>query len=563
MLVMTELKNLQEHCAVRSWSQLRPQRTEPASIEIIKQGKTSAVYRLAGVGANGSDVLAKKCPAAAAAVERTVYEELLTRVPIPTLRTYGWVQDLNDDYCWVFLEDPGDLAYSPLSDQHRALAGRWLGTIHSAAVRVGLNACLPRREPSHYLRLLRTSRSKIRQLLTHPALSEEASEILRRIISHCDVIESRWDCLEDICRDLRWTVVHGDFAAKNVRVKMTQAGPALVVLDWGIAGWGTPATDLAQFTGQTVSPDFTAYCSAMEEFGTPMDPRAVQRLADCGKIFRLLDAIGWACCWNVSDPYSHLKKPISLLRRYTTRLTDAMRAVWGTESDTSAITSRLVEQAGILRKLQKIVNRLIADPAMREDLMQEGFIRLWKLEVEQPGRTRSWYLQNCKFHLQHWLELGRSLDSQKRVRADKCVTLDGADDDLLCPTEDGFFEVVSARDIVSTLSGHLDPCESAVVGGLADGLRLQEIAVKLNLSYPTVLKYRRKIAALTVKLGISTPSRTMRPRTADGSGDRLGSESRRALAHRAFERIAGRQTGTRSQARHHCQAEGRKPTSDQ
>ena len=229
--------------------------------------------------------------------------------------------------------------------------------------------------------------------------------------------------------------------------------------------------------------------------------------------------------------------------------TSAVYRLGAVESGRSAISSRLVEEARISQTLRKIVNRLVPDPGLQEDLMQEGFIRLWKLEVEQPGRTRSWYLQNCKFHLQHWLELGRSLDSRKRDHADKRVTLDGVDDDLLCPTEDKVFDVVSARDIVSTLGGHLDPCESAVVGGLADGLRLQEIAVKLNLSYPTVLKYRRKIAALTIKLGISTPNRAMHPLKAGGAGDCR--KHRRVPSH---DGPAGCQTNTRSHARRRCQS---------
>lgn len=169
--------------------------------------------------------------------------------------------------------------------------------------------------------------------------------------------------------------------------------------------------------------------------------------------------------------------------------------------------ARCFEDGRIRETLSKIVNRLNSDPAVQEDLMQEGLIRLWKVELEQPGRTRSWYLQNCKFHLQHWLKAGRSLDSRKRVNADNRVTLDGVNDDTLCPTEDQVFEAVSARDIVSTLAHHLAPCERPVVGALADGLHGHEIAVRLNLSYPTVLKYRRKIASLTVKLGISTPTR--------------------------------------------------------
>jgi len=542
--VMTEApENLLEHCAVKAWSQLGPRRIEPASLDVIKIVKTSAVYRLADVGPNGSNVIAKNYPATAAAAERTVYEELLTRVPFPALRTYGWVKEPKEDHCWLFLEEPGGMQYSPLSDEHRALAGRWLGTIHSAAMRLDLAGRLPRREPSHYLRLLRISRSKARELLAHPAMTEGDLKTLTRIVSHCDVLESHWDLLEEMCCDLRQTVVHGDFAAKNVRVKMTRAGPAFLVLDWGIAGWGIPATDLAQFIGHTVSPDFGEYCSAMERCGTPMDRRTVERLAVCGKIFRLLDAISWACSWEVGDSYSHLKKPISLLGRYATRLTEAFRAAWGIEPGTSAISSRMVDETRVREVLRRIVNQLMPDSTLKEDLMQEGLVRLWKLEVEQPGRTRSWYLQNCKFHLQHWLELGRSVDSRKRVTADKRITLDEVDDALPCAAADKLFDVVSARDIVSTLAGHLDPCENAVVGGLADGLRLQEIAVKLNLSYPTVLKYRRKIAALTIKLGISTPCRPIRSRNA------AGSEHLRASGHAGAD---GCQTGTRSHAHRHC-----------
>src|SRR5688572_3584693 len=214
---MTESENMFEHCAVKAWRQLGPRRTEPESLAVIKQGKTAALYRLAGVGANGSAVIAKRYPAAVAAVERTIYEELLTRVPMPTLRSYGWVQDPKADYAWQFLEDPGGLRCSPLSEEHRALAGRWLGTIHGVAARIGLEVCLPRREPSHYLHLLRDSQSRVRELLVHPGLTEQDLEVLRRVVSLCDIIESRWDCLEDMCRDVRRTVVHGDFAAKNVR----------------------------------------------------------------------------------------------------------------------------------------------------------------------------------------------------------------------------------------------------------------------------------------------------------------------------------------------------------
>src|SRR5206468_9208579 len=90
----------------------------------------------------------------------------------------------------------------------------------------------------------------------------------------------------------------------------------------------------------------------------------------------------------------------------------------------------LIEDVKICHSVQRIISRLTADQALQDDLMQECLIRLWQLESEEPGRTRSWYLQNCRFHLQHWLASGRSLDSRKRANGDNRITLDGDNDAL-------------------------------------------------------------------------------------------------------------------------------------
>src|SRR5437870_4629704 len=147
----------------------------------------------------------------------------------------------------------------------------------------------------------------------------------------------------------------------------------------------------------------------------------------------------------------------------------------------------LIEDAKICDSLRRIITGLTADRTLQDDLMQECLIRLWQLEGKEPGRTTSWYLQNCRFHLQNWLASGRSLDSRKRANGDKRITLDGVNDALPVDSYHSngeLLEVVSAHDIVSTLAGRLKPQESAVLGGLADGLVLQDIAAKLSLSYP-------------------------------------------------------------------------------
>jgi hypothetical protein len=57
--------------------------------------------------------------------------------------------------------------------------------------------------------------------------------------------------------------------------------------------------------------------------------------------------------------------------------------------------------------------------------------------------------------------------------------------------------------VVSTLAIRLKPRDRVVLGGLSEGLKLGEIVSESGLSFPTVLKYRRNIASLTRKLGIS------------------------------------------------------------
>jgi len=61
--------------------------------------------------------------------------------------------------------------------------------------------------------------------------------------------------------------------------------------------------------------------------------------------------------------------------------------------------------------LRRVVCGLCPGGPFDEDLMQEGLIRLWTLEEQQPGQSLSWYLQGCRFHLLNQLAAGRSLDS--------------------------------------------------------------------------------------------------------------------------------------------------------
>jgi RNA polymerase sigma factor (sigma-70 family) len=164
----------------------------------------------------------------------------------------------------------------------------------------------------------------------------------------------------------------------------------------------------------------------------------------------------------------------------------------------------LIEQSETKERLSRIVNKLTTSVALREDLMQEAMTHLWLEELRLPGQTESWYLQSCKFHLLHYLENGRSIDSGKR-RAGQ-IHVDYHQDDgepfALRVSENEAFSDAAEREMLSLLSERLNSTEKAVLYRLAEGNSVREVARQIGVSHPTVLKFRRKIAALLRELGV-------------------------------------------------------------
>jgi Phosphotransferase enzyme family len=286
--------DLPEHPAVKAWGRLRPEAALPRGAELLRGFRKKAwkrtIYRLEGAGPAGSAVVAKRCPTPQARVERTFYEEILPHLPAPSLRYYGFVEEPGAGLCWLFLEEAGGGPYSPLLGEHRALAGRWLGLLHTAAECVSPAPRLPDRGPGHYLEHLRSARATILGHLAQGGLPAGDVRVLQSIASRCDALESRWGRVERLCDGVPRALVHGDFKAKNLRARTGQAGTALLVFDWETAGWGPPAADL----GSSASPDLTAYQSVVGTHWPGLGAQDLQRLAHVGKVFRNLAAIDWA-----------------------------------------------------------------------------------------------------------------------------------------------------------------------------------------------------------------------------------------------------------------------------
>ena len=168
--------------------------------------------------------------------------------------------------------------------------------------------------------------------------------------------------------------------------------------------------------------------------------------------------------------------------------------------------------------LAKVVNRMTCDTFLREDLMQEATLHLWKMKRQRPGETLSWYLQSCAFRLRHYLASGRSVDSPKR-RALQVELAEEAELLECLKTDSSVIGQVEAREIVHQLSRALTPREQAILKYLADGLGPREIACRMKFSHPVAIKCRRKIAALVVRMGIAprlAKARRTGPRRANG-----------------------------------------------
>jgi hypothetical protein len=292
--------------AAQAWARLDGNRARPVAIERLQKKRKGIVYRLRGSGPGGTSVVAKRSTAERIIAERAIYEQILASLPISRVQYYGFVEEA--DGGWIFLEDAGDDAYLPRREEHRELAARWLGLLHSAAARTESAVCSGAqrdRTTGFYREQLRMGRGMLLTHSSNPSLSNEHVRLISDVMRQCEAIDAHWSDVEKWCSALPPTFVHGDFAPKNMRVREG----TLLPFDWGSAGWGSVAADLAQ-KGNTsgeywdywADPDLATYAATVQEHGTRISADQVRMLAIAGKLFRCLvcinlEAPSFACEW--------------------------------------------------------------------------------------------------------------------------------------------------------------------------------------------------------------------------------------------------------------------------
>jgi hypothetical protein len=162
----------------------------------------------------------------------------------------------------------------------------------------------------------------------NPAFTDADVAVLEAVLRQCEALACHWSELERQCEAMPSTLVHGDFAPKNMRVRSVQADAVLEPFDWGSAGWGTPALDLAQAAqplgacNDWGSPDLDVYRAGMGDGWLRLDRQDLEFCAALGKAFR--------CLYCIDREAEYLgerwvEKPLSNMRIYRSGLAQALQ----------------------------------------------------------------------------------------------------------------------------------------------------------------------------------------------------------------------------------------------
>ena len=153
---------------------------------------------------------------------------------------------------------------------------------------------------------------------------------------------------------------------------------------------------------------------------------------------------------------------------------------------------RLVERPEVQDVLRRLVHNLCHDPNLYEELLQEALLCHWRTEVSDPGHTLSWYLERCRFRIQHYFNQGRSVDSLKHSHS--ACSLDELDE-LELPVASDLRQEICARDEREELARRLDPVERQTLELRCEDLSEREIAQQEHVRPATIIERCRHTSA--------------------------------------------------------------------
>lgn len=282
------------HLAVRAWGRLSGGVATPHRVDVLKETKRSSVYRLVLSDPGSPYVIAKRTIRAKGLIEQSIYENVLSRVSLNSVGYHGVVEADDPRFLWLFIEDVGNQRYTPRDENHRRLAAEWLGALHVAVDQEHLTATT-NRGPDFYRQHLQSITANLPQLNSDP-LPPGGREVLDAILHLCRMLESQWNSLDDFCRSIPRTVIHGDCLPKNIHIRGTGDQSSVAFFDWGNAGIGLAGTDLGLCSlphegPPNSDPDFGGYLSVVRQRWMTADLDIAQQMALVGQLFWALEVI--------------------------------------------------------------------------------------------------------------------------------------------------------------------------------------------------------------------------------------------------------------------------------
>ena len=300
--------------ALDAWAELNGSAVQPRHVAALKESKASRVFRMDGLGPDGTSIVAKRRPRAGTLVEQAVYRRLRQHQSLPMLNLLGAVE--RGALTWLFFEYAGTDHYSPQNEEHVTALAEYLRRLH--AIRDDL-AQLPVAGPDRYLAQLRSSKARLFEAAAdqghrpqHRRAMTEFGKLLRRI-------EADWPKLLRPCQGWPMGLAHGDLQPKNIFVRRNRAGDLEILpVDWEDAGRGTGAADAASLAEiADVEGRLDPYRRALAPDRTPHQLSAFIRT---GVVFRYVAAVDWASR-GLSPEW--VAKPLNYLSVFAPRLVEA------------------------------------------------------------------------------------------------------------------------------------------------------------------------------------------------------------------------------------------------
>ena len=301
--------------ATEAWHQVAPHGntvTEAECLQKDKRGKP-AVLNLKLAAGPVSSVVAKKVTWAEARQEDCIYRELLPASGLPAPAYFGMVPANGGETAWIFVQYVEGDEFAPDNALHRKLAAEWLGDLHSALAGAPAPAPLKDLGPDHLRKLLDGIIHTIAETRENPALGSAGRTEVDRLQKLLVGFAAAWEGIHRLTARLESTLVHGSFSVRNMRISRATSQPTLLVFDWGAAGWGSPARDVAKLASAKLAGDADIYCHRRG-----LDARTGPSLVALGDLFRVIEHLDWSVPMlgypSVEEPLAKVKKHVTVLQ---------------------------------------------------------------------------------------------------------------------------------------------------------------------------------------------------------------------------------------------------------